>query len=49
MVRPKRIPSGATVHTKPSLAMDSAVPLMYPPPTVVARKCIVNKDTCSNS
>lgn len=31
-----KIPNGAKVHTMPLDAMDSAVPLMYPPPTVVA-------------
>lgn len=31
-----KIPNGARVHTIPLDAMDSAVPLMYPPPTVVA-------------
>lgn len=31
-----KIPNGARVHTMPLDAIDSAVPLMYPPPTVVA-------------
>ena len=35
-INPIKIPNGASVHTKPEDAMDSAVPLMYPPPTVVA-------------
>lgn len=36
MMSPMQIPNGANVHTIPSLATDSAVPLRNPPPTKVA-------------
>lgn len=41
MLKPMKIAGGAKVHTKPSTATDSAVPLIKPPPTLVAvRFCV---------
>ena len=38
IIKPKNIPNGGSVHANPSLATDSADPLTYPPPTIVAIK-----------